>query len=75
MSKYIEVHGSRAGERTLIKADNIEEVFEVLPGARFRPTISEDGNAKTIIFTRGRSYGVLETYRQVKNLIAKALEA
>lgn len=73
MSIFIEVHGSRAGEKTLIKVASIEEVFEVVPGARYRPSY-DDEEAKTIIHTRSHLLGVRETYRQVRNLITKALE-
>ena len=73
---FIELHGAAANERTLIRVADIQEVFEVLPGARMKPSAFFDPdqtNAKTVLTAKGvRCF--LETYEEVIEKMRKASE-
>lgn len=73
---FIELHGAAANERILVRASDIKEIFEVLPGARFRPStflLPDERDANTIIIGHG-SRCVLETFEVVMEKMRKALE-
>lgn len=68
---FIELHGPAAGERFIIKTSDIQEVSELLPGSRIRPSqlMSEERDAKTIVYLARGVRLCLETYDEVINKI------
>lgn len=71
---FIEVNQPRANEKTLVAVDIIEVIYEIKPHGRYRPVLEEESGAKTLIYTRGRVIPATQTYRQIKNLLRRALE-
>lgn len=71
---FIEVHGTH-DERLLILAKDIQQVCEVVPGARFAPAYldREEARAKSIIFAR-TTICTLDTYDELLEKLRKASE-
>ena len=75
MNDYIELHGPRANEHILISINSIKSIEEMKPGARRYPVMDIEQSARSIIYTTGSTYPVKESYRQIKNILKKCLEA
>lgn len=71
---FIEVLGIR-DERLLIRASDIQQVCEVVPGARFAPSYltDEEARSKTVIFARSTICSI-DTYDEVLKKLRDALE-
>lgn len=68
---FLTLHGPRANERILLNLEDIREIREVKEGARYTPVLTEEKDAKCIIFTSGHTTPVKESYRQIMNQIKK----
>lgn len=72
---FIELRGSTDGERILIRVSDINLVCEVTENSRIKPSylLPEERDGKTVIFSKPRTFCVLDTYGDVCEKIRVAL--
>lgn len=72
---FIELRGASDGERLLIRVSDINLICEVTENSKIKPSflLPEEKNGKTVIFSKPRTFCVLDTYEDVCEKIRVAL--